>query len=266
MCEMKGVGKNWERQYKDASNLQARLGLYGRFSTNKDGWSRWVFEQFDLPPESAILELGCGNAGLWVKNVQRIPEGWRITLTDISPGMLKVARHNLREVQHPFQFKCVDAASIPFSDTRFDAVIANHMLYYQLDMDKTLSEISRVLQPHGCLYASTLGQKHLHELKTLVKSIIPSISRKSPSGNFSLENGGEKLSKWFRQVSIHYYEDTLIITEVDPVIAYFQSTQRYNSRQLTKIRHYLEAYMKDHGHIRVSTNSGLFKAHKEARG
>lgn len=265
MPETPSINKDWGRQYKDASNLQARIGLYERFRINKHGWFRWVFDQLDLPLESSILELGCGNGTLWLKNTKRIPEGWKITLSDVSPGMLEAARHNLQATQHPFQFECADAASIPFTEDTFEAVIANHMLYYQSDMNKTLSEISRVLQPQGCLYASTLGQNHLHELKALAKSLSPRISRRRPSAKFSLENGGEQLSQWFRKVTLHHYEDTLIVTEVDPLMAYFQSTQLHNDKHLARMRHHLEAHMKEYGAIRASTNSGIFEAHKEAR-
>ena len=62
-------------QYRNASNLNARIQLHVRFSTNKYSWMRWVFDQLDLPPHCHILELGCGSGELWRKNMQRIPEG-----------------------------------------------------------------------------------------------------------------------------------------------------------------------------------------------
>ena len=43
-------------QYKNASNLEARIQLHQRFSTNTYGWTRWVFDQFDLPPVCRILD------------------------------------------------------------------------------------------------------------------------------------------------------------------------------------------------------------------
>lgn len=33
-------------QYRDASNLGARVALHGRFSTNGHPWQRWVFGKF----------------------------------------------------------------------------------------------------------------------------------------------------------------------------------------------------------------------------
>ncbi len=50
-------------QYRDDQNLNARIALHARFSTNPYGWQRWVFdilERAGLPCSSA----GPG-AGLW---------------------------------------------------------------------------------------------------------------------------------------------------------------------------------------------------------
>jgi hypothetical protein len=37
--------KQLVEQYKTASNLNARIRLHQRFSTNPYGWHRWVFDQ-----------------------------------------------------------------------------------------------------------------------------------------------------------------------------------------------------------------------------
>ena len=85
-------------QYRNASNLNARIDLHQRFSTNKYGWQRWIFDQLDLPLQCRILELGCGPGNLWLENLDRIPESWDIVLSDFSAGMLL---HYFRVVQ-PF--------------------------------------------------------------------------------------------------------------------------------------------------------------------
>ena len=66
-------------QYKNAQSLNARIQLHARFSTNKYGWQRWVFDHFNIPAQGRILEVGCGTGGLWMRNINRIPEGWEIT-------------------------------------------------------------------------------------------------------------------------------------------------------------------------------------------
>ena len=83
-------------QYKDSSNLDARVAIHQRFSTNPYGWFRWIFDTLlKLPSSARILELGCGHGLLWKENVDRIPSGWMITLSDLSPGMLDAAWRNL---------------------------------------------------------------------------------------------------------------------------------------------------------------------------
>lgn len=80
-----------KNQYHNASNLNERMALHARFSVNREGWHRWVFDQLDLPPQAHLLELGCGPGTLWAKN-QRDSQGWDILLSDFSAGMLDEAR------------------------------------------------------------------------------------------------------------------------------------------------------------------------------
>ena len=99
-------------QYRDGRNLNARILLHQRLSTNPYGWFRWVFDQLNLPAQGRILELGCGAGTLWLENLDRIPPGWEITLSDFSAGMLTQAQANLGG-RRAFDFKEVDARSTP---------------------------------------------------------------------------------------------------------------------------------------------------------
>src|SRR5579883_3214444 len=94
-----------EAQYKDASNLGARLALHEKYGIGARPWHLWVFDHLlTLPAECNILELGCGPGTLWLQNADRIPAGWQITLSDFSVGMLEEARKNLAGIAHSFRF------------------------------------------------------------------------------------------------------------------------------------------------------------------
>jgi ubiquinone/menaquinone biosynthesis C-methylase UbiE len=251
-------------QYQDASNLNARIQLHARFSTNKYGWARWVFDQFDVPPESRVLDLGCGPGDLWSENLDRIPEDWDATLSDFSMGMLQEAQANLCDSQWRFEFEVIDAQAIPFEDDSFDAVIANHMLYHVPDRAKALGEIRRVLRPGGRFYASTVGQSHLQELSELVNRFTDTnLWSGQPAESFLLENGLEQISQWFPRVTPYRYEDALVITEANPLIAYVLSTEAGSTLvgdRLTEFVGFVEQEIALHGAIHITKDSGIFEA------
>ena len=74
------------RQYRDARNLNARGSLHARFGNNPYPWFRWLFDQLlaITPADARVLEVGAGPASLWIENLDRLPPGWRVTLTDLS--------------------------------------------------------------------------------------------------------------------------------------------------------------------------------------
>lgn len=96
--------RDWGRQYQNAARLQARTRLYDEFSTNPQGWHSWFFEYMleatqELRSSSTrplrVLDIGCGDAALWVRNRERIPPRLEITLADVSPGCWKLRAAHL---------------------------------------------------------------------------------------------------------------------------------------------------------------------------
>jgi SAM-dependent methyltransferase len=214
-------------QYRDAANLNARIGLHKRFSTNPYGWLHWVFDRLDLPADARILELGCGPGGLWSENGGRIPGNWKISLSDASIGMARQARGNLSGCGRPFRFFAIDAQHIPFPGGSFDAVIADHMLYHVPDRGAALREIRRILRPGGRVFTSTIGAGHLRELAELMSDFDPALSVWGTGGTagetFTLENGAAQLREVFSNVAMQRYEDSLEVTDPDALTAYILS-------------------------------------------
>jgi SAM-dependent methyltransferase len=259
-------GYVWE-QYRDASKLGARTALHGRFSTNRRPWQRWVFDRFDLPAEARILEVGCGPGNLWAENLDRLPPGWSVTLTDASPGMIRSARDRL--AYERFRFGLAGAQQLPFEDGVFDAVVANHLLYHVRDRGRAIAEISRVLGPAGVLYAATNGRDHNREMGRMLHVLFPD----RPDGGyhqarvgFSLENGRGQLSRRFGDVRLLRREDSLFVTEVRPLLDYLLSGTAAHAAggdgEVAALSGVLERELASRGGIRIRKDTGMFAARR----
>ena len=242
-------------QYRTSENLDARIRFHDRFSTNPLRWPQWVFDRLLAGPAARVLEVGCGSGTLWEQNRSRVPAGWEIVLSDFSPGMAARARHLGLPVA------VLDAQDLPFSAARFDAVIANHMLYHVPDRPRALAEIRRVLRPGGRLYAATGGRDQFHELFDLVRRFDPGIVLWDGRGpdSFLLETGREQLAPWFSNVLLHRYDDSLLVTEVEPLVDYVASKVALPEKAAFS-RFVEEEMRRQGGSLRISKDYGLFEA------
>jgi ubiquinone/menaquinone biosynthesis C-methylase UbiE/DNA-binding transcriptional MerR regulator len=261
--------KSWVNQYKDASALRARINLHDKFSTNKQGWHSWIFEQLRIPPNAAILELGCGDGSLWSRNMNLIPKDSEIILTDFSEGMLEDARKNLNMSLKKFIFKSVDASNIPFDDNKFDIVIANHMLYHVHDVSQVLHEINRVLKPCGTLYTSTIGKNNLIEMAILSKEFDDEINLFTDdfSGRFGMENGNALLKNYFSNIVLKNYEDSMVVTEAKPLLDYILSiplktNELLSETKIKKFEKFIQQKILKTGGIHITKEAGLFISKK----
>ena len=249
------------QQYQNATNLNARIALHENFGTNPENWQRWVFERLQLDEEAHVLELGSGPGMLWRANIERIPAGWEITLADFSPGMVEAARQHLNH--QPFRFVWADAQSLPDRDGSFDAVIANHMLYHVPERAKALAEIRRVLKPGGHFYASTNGLGHMHEIRELGRQLTGETGGIDTFG-FNLENGAAQLEPFFTNIRLEHYENDLAVTQVEPLVAYVQSSQTLTEEQVAELSEFLEKEIEQHGAFHITKKTGLFIADRPA--
>jgi len=178
--------------------------------------------------------------------------------------MLQQACEDLDMDDHRLRFAALDAQVIPFATGSFDGVIANHMLYY-VDTDKALGEIRRVLRHDGRLYCSTVGMGHMRELGELLRQFDSRAGRKAgrATASFSPENGQAQVSRWSSRVALHRYEDSLVITEAEPLVAYVASSRSLSDHvrdRLGEFARLVEQELASHNAIHIGKNSGMFEA------
>jgi ubiquinone/menaquinone biosynthesis C-methylase UbiE len=135
---------DWEAQTYDQKwsiSFDERCIDYarGRFEliAGRSGW----------PYENA-LELGCGT-GFFSLNLKQAGVVDRVSVTDISAGMVSAARENARRLGFEIDGRVADAESIPYPDNSFDVVVGHAILHHIPDVERALREVLRVLKPGG---------------------------------------------------------------------------------------------------------------------
>jgi ubiquinone/menaquinone biosynthesis C-methylase UbiE len=221
-----------------------------------------------FPKKARILELGCGTGNWWNENKQNINKDWIITVSDFSKGMLQSTKENLEQNGHDFICQEIDAQNIPYDDESFDVVIARHMLYFVLDIEKALCEIKRVLVKGGLFYATTNSRESMWELNELVKKFDSKmgLSNNGMCERFELENGQQLLKKYFNEVEMDTLEGKIVVNEAEPIVSYKSSTIKGSSilvgEKKQEFSRYIEAYIKENGKISITTKACIFKVIK----
>lgn len=260
LIKMSNDDSNIIEHYKNAKNLNVRISLHDKFSQNKQGWFPWLFEQIDFSHINKLLEVGCGNGKLWKNNKINL-RNREIFLSDSSQGMVDEVRKTLGN-----DFNCMvfDCEKIPFKDNYFDAVIANHVLFYVYDINKALEEIRRVLNPLGVFYCSTYGSNHMKEINDIVQEFDSRVilSQTKLYDVFGLENGLDILKPYFKNIKMKRYDDCLVVDKSKPIIDYIMSCHGNQNEiigpNLNKFREFVDSIIQEKGYIRITKDAGIF--------
>lgn len=99
-------------------------------------------------PYGRSLEIGAGT-GFFTLNLMLagvIEEG---AVTDISPGMVEVAKANAEHLGLTIDGQAADAETLPFEDASFDVVIGHAVIHHLPQVEQAFKEMFRVLKPGG---------------------------------------------------------------------------------------------------------------------
>ena len=127
--------EKWSISYDERCISYAR----DRFTTiaGADGW-----------PYPDALELGCGT-GFFLLNLMQAGVIEHGSVTDISPGMVEVAKRNAASLGLDVEGRVADAETLPYDDESFDLVVGHAVLHHIPDVEQSLREVMRVLKPGG---------------------------------------------------------------------------------------------------------------------
>ncbi|MGH3497279.1 MAG: class I SAM-dependent methyltransferase [Nocardioidaceae bacterium] len=99
-------------------------------------------------PYRRSLEIGCGT-GFFTLNLKLAGVIDDAHVTDISPGMVEVARRNAEALGFSIEGRTADAERLPYDDGTFDVVVGHAVIHHIPDVELAFREMLRVLRPGG---------------------------------------------------------------------------------------------------------------------
>jgi ubiquinone/menaquinone biosynthesis C-methylase UbiE len=189
--------------------------------------SKALYRQYiqEIPPQSRVLEYGCGPGSEAFALAQR---GCNVIGIDISDVAIAQAEQRavVMRVADNTEFTVMDAENLTYPDASFDYVCGSGILHH-LDIQKALTEIARVLKPDGkAIFFEPLGHNPLINLyRTLTPRLRTVDEHPLKMPDFSL------IRNRFNTVTVDFFHLTVLGSVV------FR-----HSLQFERIRHSLESF------------------------
>jgi SAM-dependent methyltransferase len=110
-------------------------------------WASPVADAAGIRTGNRVLDVGCGTGVLAREALRRVGREGQVVGLDLNEGMLAVAARSEPKIE----WRRGDAASLPFEDASFDALVSQFALMYFPDRVASLREMWRTLAPGGHL-------------------------------------------------------------------------------------------------------------------
>ena len=215
-----------EVQYRDSTQVAKRANLHVAYRTAPQSGFDWFAPKAEWQPGQSVLDVGCGPGYLWEHIAAIAPEGLRLTLSDLSTGMVDeacaraVATGRFAAVEG----RVADARELPFADGTFDVVVSTYALYHVPEPATAVAELARVVSDDGTVAIMTNGPGHLREIQDVRTSVFGERAAYDVNMTFAPALAAGLLIEHFDDVTWSRYDDTLLVTDVDDLLAFMTSS------------------------------------------
>jgi len=184
-----------------------------------------IVQRLRTTPDSAVLELGCGEGGTGEAAISAGKAG-RYVGIELNPAAASVARGRLSEVLEG-DVESLDLAAL---EGRFDALIISEVLEHLTDPWRVLRELARCVRPGGQVFASSPNVSHWRVVRSLLL------------GRFDYEESGvmdRTHLRWFTPASYRqlFEQAGLQVASLEPLTPHSGRTRLINRLTSNRLRH-----------------------------
>jgi SAM-dependent methyltransferase len=216
--------------YADATLLRARQRLYDHAEPRCNLY-RWAIGLASWRGDETVLDVGCGN-GRYLQEIAGLVRGARLVALDLSPGMTKDLAAAWPPGLPSPSVVVADAQRLPVEAASADVVLAMHVLYHVPDIDRAVAELRRAVKDSGTVLVATKGDRHLPAIRQVVSDAVAAVTGTGLTplawnDRFTLENGGDRLSRVFRTVSLQVLDQRIVVSSLAAPVAYVHALRPF---------------------------------------
>ena len=260
-------------QYSTTEQLTIRQDAHRLYSEKPDTFFPWILSLLQVNPGDRVADIGCGNGPY---HPLLYAAGAVIYGGDFSEGMVEFCQKQSETQGLGVALARVDAQRLPFANSSFDRLMANHMLYHVPDQMAALLEFRRVVRLGGRVIFATnaadsggiLYDMHVRAARLLGHEPLPRLTR-----NFTMDDI-ERVRRVFPTATTEWYRDAFLFPTVESALRYYASgivdaiavrpaDNSHRAPMLDEVRQQLEMTLAAHGVIRVAKDAGCFTARVE---
>lgn len=139
---------------KQAFENSFSSGTFYNKQTQDELHLKAILEFLPIKPGMKILDLGTGSGYLSFSIAEKFLDavivGLDIVENALEINRIKAEKESIRNIS----FVTYDGINFPFHDNEFDLVISRYALHHFPDIQKSISEVSRILKSDGLLFIS----------------------------------------------------------------------------------------------------------------
>ena len=141
--------------YKDSKlgKKEQVAQMFDNISSNYDGLNRVISLGIDIKWRKKVVEIVGKNKPKQILDIATGTGDLALMMAALNPGMLEVGKQKISKANLSDKIEMIvgDSEAMPFDDNTFDAITVSFGVRNFANLNKGLTEISRVLKPTGVL-------------------------------------------------------------------------------------------------------------------